>query len=263
MWKRISSKYCKLHGTCLTETLCRIHHTGENGDYHERLGRSIDLVAISDAQRRLNPALNWVGTVHNAIDVSTFPYRASKDDYVLWLGRFSPDKAPDLAVHAAREAGRRILLAGKLNEPEEKKYFHDEVEPLLGADAQYVGEADAKLKRELLAGARALIFPIQWEEPFGMVMIEAMACGTPVVATPRGSVPEIVRHASTGLIVDDFRHFARAIEPADELDPKAARRHVEQHFDLPVMAAGYERVYRMLVEGSAGIRELVDAETAI
>jgi len=236
---------------------------GENGDYHERLGRSIDLVAISDAQRRLNPVLNWVGTVHNAIDVSTFPYRASKDDYVLWLGRFNPDKAPDLAIHAAREAGRRIVLAGKLNEPEEKRYFHDEVEPLLGNDAQYVGEADAELKRELLAGARALIFPIQWEEPFGMVMIEAMACGTPVVATRRGSVPEIVRHASTGLIVDDFRHFARAIDLADELDPQAARRHIEQHFDLPVMAAGYERIYRTLVEGSVGIRELVDAETAI
>jgi len=232
--------------------------TGEGGDYHERLGRTIDIVAISDAQRRLNPRLNWVGTVHNAIDVPSFPFRAEKDDYVLWLGRFSPDKAPDLAIQAAREAGRRIVLAGKLNEPSEFEYFDDVVRPLLGSDAEYVGEADATLKRELLSGARSLVFPIQWEEPFGMVMIEAMACGTPVVAMRRGSVPEIIRQSVSGLIVDDFRSFPQAIALAEELDPAAARAEAERRFDLPVMAEGYERVYRMLVEGTASIRRLSD-----
>ncbi|HLV56854.1 MAG TPA: glycosyltransferase family 4 protein [Actinotalea caeni] len=229
---------------------------GSDGDYYERLGASVDVVAISASQRRLNPALNWVGTVHNAIDVRSFPYRADKDDYVLWLGRFSPQKAPDLAIEAARAAGRRIVLAGKLNEEPERCYFSERVAPLLGPDAEYVGEADATLKRELLAGAQALVFPIQWEEPFGMVMIEAMATGTPVVATRRGSVPEIVVDGATGVVVDDVAELPAAIHRATELDPAAARRHTLEHFDIPVMAAGYERVYRMLVEGTRSIRDI-------
>lgn len=181
---------------------------------------------------------------------------------MLWLGRFSPDKAPHLAIEAARQAGRRIVLAGKLNEPDEKKYFHDTVKPLLGRGVEYVGEADAVMKRELLAGARALAFPIQWEEPFGMVMIEAMACGTPVVATRRGSVPEIVVHGTTGLIVDEIGDFAQALQLADDIDPAAARQHVQRHFDVPAMAAGYERIYRMLADGTSSLQRLLDAARA-
>jgi glycosyltransferase involved in cell wall biosynthesis len=225
--------------------------TGENGWYHELLGRTVSVVAISDAQRRLNPRVNWCGTVHNAIDVASFPMRADKDDYVLWIGRFSPDKAPHLAIDAAREAGRPILLAGKLNEPGEHAYFDAEVRPRLGAGAQYVGEADAATKRELFAGARSLVFPIQWEEPFGMVMVEAMACGTPVVATRRGSVPEVVADGETGVVVApdaDVRRLAEAIEAAETIDPWSCRRHAERRFDLAVMAEGYERVYRSLIE---------------
>jgi len=243
-------------------TLVTMHGpvTGEAGDYHERLGASIDVVAISDAQRRLNPRLNWVGTVHNAVDVASFPLRTHKDDYVLWLGRFSPDKGAHLAVDAARKAGRRIVLAGKLNEPEERRYFEEAVRPRLGRGVEYVGEADAATKRTLLAGARALVFPIQWEEPFGMVMIEAMSCGTPVVATRRGSVPEVVAHGRSGLVVETPDQVPAALEAAEGLDPHTVRRHAEEHFDLPVMAAGYERVYRMLVEGTRDIRDLAEAD---
>ena len=236
--------------------------TGDNGDYFRRLGDRIDLVAISAAQRRLAPGLNWVGTVHNAIDVASFPYRGQKDRDVLWIGRFSPDKGAHLAIDAARAAGRRILLAGKLNEDAEHEYFDAEVRPRLGTDAEYVGEADAQLKRELFARAACLVFPIQWEEPFGMVMVEAMACGTPVVATRRGSVPEVVEHGRTGWIVDDLRDLPRAIERASEIDPADCRDHVERRFDLPVMAAGYERVYGMLAEASRGVRELTRERAA-
>lgn len=235
---------------------------GDDGAYYEKLGSSVDVVAISHAQRRLNPAINWVGTVHNAVDVQSFPYRRDKDDYVLWLGRFSPHKAPDLAIEAARAAGRRIVLAGKLNEPAERRYFEDHVKPLLGPDTEYVGEADATLKRELLAGARALVFPIQWEEPFGMVMVEAMACGTPVVATRRGSVPEVVEDGVTGVVVEDLAQLPAAIDSAQDLDPADSRRRAAEHFDIPVMAAGYERVYRMLVEGTQSIRDLTTAQAA-
>jgi len=229
---------------------------GDNGDYYARLGDSIDLVAISDAQRRLAPEMNWVGTVHNAIDVASFPYRDKKDGFVLWIGRFSPDKGAHLAIDAARNADRRIILAGKLNEQSEIDYFEREVKPRLGDGVDYIGEADAAAKRELFAGARCLVFPIQWEEPFGMVMVEAMACGTPVVATRRGSVPEIVAHGETGIIVDDLADLPTAIGLAEDLDPAACRRRAEERFDLPVMAEGYERVYRALIEGADAIREL-------
>lgn len=224
--------------------------SGENGDYYERLGTSVGVVAISAAQRRANARLNWVGTVHNAIDVSSFPFRADKDRSVVWIGRFCDDKSPHLAIDAARAAGRRIVLAGKLNEPDEKEYFDREIRPRLGEDVDYVGEADAALKRKLYAQASCLVFPIQWEEPFGMVMVEAMACGTPVVATRRGSVPEVVVDGHTGFIVDDVDELAGAIERTDTIDPRECRAHVRAHFDLPVMAAGYERVYRSLIARS-------------
>ncbi|WP_432495604.1 glycosyltransferase family 4 protein [Kineococcus auxinigenes] len=236
---------------------------GEQGEYFTRLGDSVDVVAISDAQRRLNPGINWVGRVHNAIDVSSFPFRERKDDHVLWLGRFSPDKGPHLAIDAARAAGLRIVLAGKRSEPGEKEFFEREVRPRLGRDAEYVGEADAALKRELLAGARALAFPIQWEEPFGMVMIEAMACGTPVVALPRGSVPEVVDHGRSGLVVHDLADFPAALSLAAELDPAVCRRHAEQNFDLPVMAAGYERLFRTIVEGERSVRAITSPRSPL
>lgn len=221
--------------------------SGPNGDYYARLGTSVGVVAISDAQRQSTHALNWVGTVHNAIDVDSFPYRPEKDPDVLWIGRFCEDKGAHLAIDAARAAGRHIVLAGKLNEPAEREYFEREITPRLGPDVDYVGEADAHLKRELYARASCLVFPIQWEEPFGMVMVEAMACGTPVVATRRGSVPEVVADGRTGIIVDDVGDLATAIARADDLDPAACRRRARLHFDLPVMAAGYVAVYRQLI----------------
>ncbi|NHC47190.1 glycosyltransferase family 4 protein [Motilibacter aurantiacus] len=234
---------------------------GEQGDYFRRLGASVDVVAISDAQRRLNPDVNWVGRVHNAIDFSTFPFRAEKDGYVLWLGRFNPDKGAHLAIDAARAAGRWIVLAGKCSEPAEKAYFEAEIAPRLGSGVQYVGEADATFKRQLLAGAQALAFPVQWEEPFGMVMIEAMACGTPVVALRRGSVPEVVDHGVTGLVVDEYAGFAPALRAAEGLDPVRCRDRAQRRFDLPVMAAGYERIYRALVDGARDL-EALTGETA-
>ena len=235
---------------------------GENGDYHRRLGSTVGIIAISDAQRRQAPELNWVGTVHNAIDVAAFPFREQKSDTVLWLGRFSPDKGAHVAIETARRAGRKIILAGKLTEPSEKAYFDREVRPLLSHDAEYIGEADTHLKRELFANAACLLFPIQWEEPFGMVMAEALACGTPVIATRRGSVPEIVRHGENGFIADAADQLVEVVQRASEIDPHMCRNDAEQRFDLPVMAAGYERIYRMLAEGTAEIRTMTGTADA-
>ncbi|HEV2371382.1 MAG TPA: glycosyltransferase, partial [Streptosporangiaceae bacterium] len=162
------------------------------GALYRALRPTISLVAISDSQRSRGPDLPWVATVHNAIRPETFPYRADKEDFALFLGRFHPQKAPHLAIDAARGAGLPIVLAGKCAEPMERAYFKAEIEHRLGTDTTMFGVADATAKRDLLARAAVVLFPICWEEPFGLVMIEAMAAGTPVVALRRGSVPEII-----------------------------------------------------------------------
>ncbi len=220
---------------------------GEPGDYYRILGDSIKMVAISDSQRRGAPDLPWVATVHNAVRAETFPFRAEKEPFALFLGRFHPEKAPHLAIDAARGAGLPIVLAGKCAEPLEKAYFAKEVEPRLGPDTTIFGVADWHQKRDLLSRACCLVFPICWEEPFGLVMIEAMATGTPVVALRRGSVPEVVVDGVTGIVVDDPAELPDAIHRARRLDPAACRRHVEENFSVEQMAAGYEAVYRQVL----------------
>ncbi len=222
----------------------------ELGTYYRSLPAGTSMVAISEYQRELAPDLPWVDTVYNAIPVDEYPFQKQKEDFCLFLGRVNPEKAPDLAIRAAREAGLRIVLAAKCNEPEERAYFDERVRPLLGSDAEWVGQADNDQKQNLLARARCLVFPIQWNEPFGIVMVEAMACGTPVVALRRGSVPEVVVDGVTGFVRDDLDELPEAIGRAGELDPQACRSHVAERFDVPVMVDGYEAVYRRLAAGS-------------
>ena len=156
---------------------------------------------------------------------------------VLFLGRFHETKGPHLAIDAAREAGVRILLAGKCAEPPEQEFYDAEIAPRLGPDAVYVGDADSAQKRRLLAGARCLLFPILWDEPFGMVMVEAMACGTPVVALGNGSVPEVVVDGRTGIVVEHEGELAAAIDRARGLDPADCRQHAEESFGIGAMTA--------------------------
>jgi glycosyltransferase involved in cell wall biosynthesis len=219
----------------------------ELGEYYRQLGDTVSLVAISDAQRDMAADLNWIATVYNCLDVADYPMRESKEDWVLFLGRFNPEKSPDLAIQAARAAGRHIVLAGKVNEPAEQEYFDEQIRPLLGDDARYVGEADAETKRDLFARAACVLFPVRWPEPFGMVMIEAMACGTPVVALDEGSVSEVVADGVTGVICQSPEELADGIERATALRPADCRAHVERRFDLPVMASGYDAAYRKAI----------------
>lgn len=230
----------------LTPTVVTAHGpvTGDPGEYYRALGDTVKLIAISRAQRAHAPDLPWVATVHNAIRADTFPYRAHKENFALFLGRFHPEKAPHLAIDAARAAGLPIVLAGKCTEPVERAYFAREIEPRLGKDVTIFGVADAASKRRLLSQAAVMLFPICWEEPFGLVVIEAMACGTPVVAIGRGAVPELIVHGETGIIVDDPAGLPAGIALARDLDPAACRKHVETSFAVHVMAQGYEAVYR-------------------
>ena len=237
----------------LTPTVVTVHGLadGEPGKYYQALADTVGLVAISDTQRCRAPQLPWLATVHNALRADTFPFRARKEPFALFLGRFHPDKAPHLAIDAARAAGLPIVLAGKCAEPVERHYFTDHVAPRLGTDTTLFGVADSAAKRDLLSRAACLLFPICWDEPFGMVMIEAMACGTPVVALRRGSAPEVVIDGRTGILVDDPDDLGAAIVQARCLDPNDCRRHVGSHFTTSAMAAGYEAAYQQALIAAA------------
>ncbi|HET9655790.1 MAG TPA: glycosyltransferase family 4 protein [Kineosporiaceae bacterium] len=221
--------------------------TGPFGAYYRAIADGVHLVAISQAQRDLAPDLPWVGMVHNAVRVDDFPLPGERDDVVVFLGRASRDKGAHLAIDAARAAGLRILLAGKCTEVEEHLYFASEVKPRLGEDAQWLGEADMALKLDLLSRARCLLFPICWEEPFGMVMIEANACGTPVVALRRGSVPEVITDGVNGFVCDDPAELPEAVLAAERLDPYRCREHLYGRFDPPTLVSGYQEVYRQVL----------------
>jgi glycosyltransferase involved in cell wall biosynthesis len=226
---------------------------GDHGEYYHALGSSVRMVAISEAQRSLAPGLPWVATVHNAVRGSTFPLGTEKEPFALFLGRMSPSKGPHLAIDAARAAGMSIILAGKCSEPSELAFFEREIKPRLGGDTEIFGVADATAKRELLSRAAVLLFPICWEEPFGLVMIEAMACGTPVVALRRGSVPEIVVNGVTGIITEHPDELPAAIELARGLDPATCRSHVVARFGTELMAARYEDAYRRVLADTGAV----------
>jgi glycosyltransferase involved in cell wall biosynthesis len=230
---------------------------GELGDYYGNLsryyrdlGERISYVSISNSQRAGAPDLPWAATVYNGIRVSDHDFRCDKDDFVLFIGRCCPEKAPELAVHAARDAGRKLVALTKCREPDEKDHFEQVVEPLLGSDVEWLEEPPKERKHDLLARARALVMPIQWDEPFGMVMIEALASGTPVVALRRGAVPEIVEDGMTGFICDEPAELPTAIERAGEIDSDTCRQVVENRFSLQTMARGYEQVYIGAIERS-------------
>jgi glycosyltransferase involved in cell wall biosynthesis len=217
--------------------------------------RSVGFVAISNAQRAAAPELPWIGTVYNGIDVAAAPFRAEKGDWFLFLGRIAPTKGVREAIEVARAAGGRLLIAAKASDDAEQRYLEEEVEPLLDEDAVYLGDVDSTRKQELLAGARALLFPIRWEEPFGLVMIEAMACGTPVVVMRRGSVPEVVDPGVTGFVCESVEEMVEACGRLRELDPADIRQRCAERFDGSVMTEGYRDVYRSATRADAAERQ--------
>ncbi|ASW57959.1 glycosyl transferase family 1 [Plantactinospora sp. KBS50] len=236
-------------------TVATVHNrpTGELADILADADPAVGLVAISHAQRRLRPELPWIDTVHNGL-VRGMPTKSRPGTGpVLWLGRYVPDKGPDLAVHACRAAGLPLVLAGKCNETIEQEYLRDVIGPMAGPDVTVLRNIDRATTQRLLLEARCLVMPIRWEEPFGMVMLEAMATGTPVVALNRGAVPELVNPGETGLICDDPVDLATALREVAAIDPAACAEHVRRHFSADRMAEGYERVYhRWARDGRAG-----------
>jgi glycosyltransferase involved in cell wall biosynthesis len=217
---------------------------------YRRIARRHWFVAISESQRSLAPEeLRWAGVVYNGIPMDRYPLRQDKDDYLLFLGRADEEKAPDLAIAAAREAGRRLVMCVTTKNERERAYWAERVEPLLGDDVEVRDEVSQQEKAELLAGAAALLFPIQWPEPFGLVMTEAMACGTPVIAWRNGSVPEVVADGQTGVVVSSVEEMAAAVDRVGGLDPRVMRQRVQERFSAEAMITGYERIYQRVLAG--------------
>ncbi len=204
--------------------------------------------SISQAAKNGFPDKGYLGVVYNGIDVDSFPLCVEKDDYLLFLGRLSVEKGTHLAIEVARARGERLIIAGKVD-PVDRDYYEEQVAPRIdGSLVTYVGEADAARKRELFSRARCLLHPVTWPEPFGLVMAEAMACGTPVVGFGLGSVPEVVRHGETGFVVDTVEAMIEVVGRVDEIDPYRCRAHVVQTFSAEAMVDGYERLYQIIAE---------------
>lgn len=202
-------------------------------------------VSISHAQRAPLPSLDWAGNVYHGLPVDLYRPACEKEgsDYLLFLGRISPEKAPDEAIRIAKLADIPLKIAAKIDKGDQE-YFASEIAPLLdGRMIEYLGEVDDSEKQELLARATALIFPIKWPEPFGLVMIEALACGTPVIARPCGSVPEILEDGISGFYMYDEEDGARAVRAAASLDRTRCRTEFEEKFTASRMAKNYLRVY--------------------
>lgn len=228
-----SAAVATLHGD-LTE--------GE-GEFLAEVAPRIGLVAITAAQQGQVTGVSWRGVVHNAVDLDDLEVGTEKEDYLLQLARITPDKGQDLAIEVARRVGRPLVLAGKID-PGAGDYFHEKIEPCLGDDVRWIEDVAGDEKRHLIARAQAMLFPIQWAEPFGLAIVEAMASGTPVVALRRGAMPELVEPGLTGFLADGPDELVEGVERAHEIDPERCAAHARDRFSPARMAEGYEAVYR-------------------
>jgi glycosyltransferase involved in cell wall biosynthesis len=232
------------------KTLTTLHGRLDLKDLAEVYRRwpQFPLVSISDDQRRPLPFANWAATVHHGMSTELYRFSPRSEGYLAFLGRISPEKRPDRAIAIAAATGRPLRLAAKVDNAD-RAYFEDVIEPLLRDPlVDYIGEIGDGEKSAFLGGADALLFPIDWPEPFGLVMIEAMACGTPVIAWGNGSVPEVVEHGLTGFIVHSLTEAREAVGRLGELDRAAIRARYEERFSATAMAKRYVDIYARLTQ---------------
>ncbi len=209
------------------------------------------LVSISNSQRKPLSQANWVGTVYHGLPPSSFIFREKAEDYLLFLGRISPEKRVDRAIEIARHARRKLKICAKIDRTD-RYYFNKHIKHLLDHPSiEFIGEVGHEKKNELLGGASALLFPIDWPEPFGLVMIEALACGTPVIAFPCGSVPEVIIEGKTGFIVNEIEQAVDAVHRIESIDRKECRREFEERFTDQRMAQDYVRIYEQRLARAA------------
>ncbi|MET1046627.1 MAG: glycosyltransferase family 4 protein [Hyphomicrobium sp.] len=240
-------------------TLTTLHGRQDVKDLDEihRYYPNYPVVSISASQRRPLPHLRWIRTVHHGYPKSQYEFSAApQGDYLAFLGRVSPEKGVDRAIEIARRAGLPLRIAAKIDSAD-LDYFVAKIEPLLKAPGvEFIGEIGESEKSEFLGNARAVLFPISWPEPFGLVMIEAMACGTPVIGFNHGSVSEVISHGVTGFIVDSIDEAVQAVQHVKSLDRAEVRACFERRFSVDVMAQGYEAAYRTVLQ-TAGAEKVV------
>ena len=217
-------------------------------DLYRRVAADVSVIAISRYQASRAPSdIPIAGVIPHGLDLARYRFSDRAEDHLVFIGRMVAEKGVHLAIDAARRRGDRLLIAAKMKEPVERRYFEEMVEPMLGGGIEYVGEADFETKIDLLTSARALLNPIQWPEPFGLVMAEAMACGTPVVAYPEGAAPEIVDDGQTGFLVSTQDELVEALGRIDEISRSDCRAAVERRFSSERMAADHVDVYRRVI----------------
>jgi glycosyltransferase involved in cell wall biosynthesis len=260
----LSSKLLPLR-RCPTPGVTTLHGRVNRHDLQPLFDEHWDapLVSISDSQRRPLPEANWKATVYHGLprDLHTFQQRAG--DYLLFVGRISPEKRLDRAIEIARRTGRQLKVAAKIYD-EDRTYYQSSTEPLLRESksfVEFVGEVGGGDKDKLMGNAHALLFPIDWPEPFGLVMIESLACGTPVVAWNNGSVPEVIANGETGFVVDSINEAVSAVAEVRHLSRQACRQAFEERFDASRMARNYIDVYSRLVDHTYTGVKVGDLET--
>lgn len=237
-----------------TPVVTTIHNAHQPPDVRRlfTINSQAHFIAISHQQRRLWPELQFAATIYHGIDLSRFrPDFTNKDDsYLAFLGRMCPEKGPHLAIQLAQETGKQLIMAGKIDDAQ-RDFFYEHLEPNIdGHQIQFIGEVNLQEKVRLLAGALAMVFPIQWPEPFGLVMAESLACGTPVLAIRNGSVAEIIEDGMTGIIADSIDELIERFSQVHWLSRKTCRQVAERRFCVDRMVKEHIRVYRSLLSGS-------------
>jgi glycosyltransferase involved in cell wall biosynthesis len=224
---------------------------GEMLDLYARIADRVPIIAISHSQAVNAPQLPVARVIHHGIDLERYPLGTGTGGYYLFIGRMAREKGVHRAARVAREAGVRLLIAAKMTEPSEHEYFTEEVEPLLGDDVVCLGEVGEREKLALLTEARALINPIRWAEPFGLVMIEALACGTPVLTYAEGAAPEIVDHGVTGFLCMDERDIIDHLDLVGAIDRQACRAAVRARFSTERMVHDHLELFAQVVRGES------------
>ena len=227
--------------------------------YHEIAARA-DVVAISRAQRDSAPEIPTAAVIHHGIDLTKHAYGNGDGGFLLFIGRMSPEKGVDRAIRIARAVGSRLVVVSKMRSDDERGYYDRTVKPLLGPEIEFLGEVTATERIALLGWATALINPVSWPEPFGLVMAESLACGTPVLAFPNGAAPEIVDHGETGFLCSDDADMIAAVRRVSSIDRRACRAAAEKRFDMDRMAADYSTLYEQILNRGRRIPSMVPDE---